>query len=310
MIRSLRVFCIVGALINSAASVFAACSWGLAPSSMNFGSISVYGSGASSSAPYTLNCDKKYESAAVKVMAGSSGSFAQRLAQATIGGTTYSVPYNLYSGGGTVWGDGTGGTYYALYFNPAGPKDSFSETIYGSVPTPTSVDVPPGTYTDTVPVYGMWSKTTIDIGPPSGATAQATMTVQIVVTSNCNIQSFSLDFGNYDPVGTNKTVDKDAPTSITVTCTLSVSANVQLGFGQNATASPRNMINSYGTKLMYDFFTDSAYTTKWNPSMSGGTSTGKNNPINGGIRIYGRIYKAQDVEATPYADAVTATVNY
>lgn len=86
---------------------------------------------------------------AVYLSTGSSGSYSARTM--TSGGNT--LQYNLYfnSNGSTIWGNGTGGSYYgAATISTGTPSGSGSTTgtIYGIVPA--HQDVAPGAYGDTV----------------------------------------------------------------------------------------------------------------------------------------------------------------
>jgi spore coat protein U domain-containing protein, fimbrial subunit CupE1/2/3/6 len=146
-------------------------------------------------------------------------------------------------------------------------------------------------------------------------------TVQANVAGNCvMVNPFTLDFGSYDPVGTNASTDLDvaAANQLQIKCTKKTSYTVDLDNGLNANGplTLRGMlgVGASPDTLMYNIFTTAGRTTIWGTSMTGGAmplaalSTSSTTTIN--IPIFGRIPAGQDVGVDNYQDTVVATVNF
>lgn len=309
--RQFRELLVAAVVAFFAVSAGADCSWNIAPPTLDFGNYSVFtvGDGPGQTG-YTIQCDKKYSDAAVKLSTGGSGTFLPRL----LTNGTYTMQYNLYRGAppAAVWGDGSGGTSFAAYTNPPGAIDLFSATIYASVLA--AQDIAPGTYTDTITASALWANKPIAPGAPSGLTRNTTFTVRVVVTSDCTVSSFTLDFLNYDPIVANSTTPKDSAATLNVFCTRTVPVTVELTTGAHSSGSPRKMINAGGAFLNYDLYTDATRLNVWNTtSTNSGTSTSRLaaiGPLNNGFPVYGRIPAGQDAEIGSYTDTVQARVNY
>jgi len=136
--------------------------------------------------------------------------------------------------------------------------------------------------------------------------------VNVTVTSNCTITATAVAFPAYDPVGTHaSTPDDTSSGAVIVACTKGVTASIGLGFGQNATASPRNMKSSAGDLLPYDLYKDAPGGAIWGNAGTAMLSTGA--ALTKAARtftVYGRIPSGRDVPATTYSDTVVATVNF
>lgn len=145
-------------------------------------------------------------------------------------------------------------------------------------------------------------------------TATSNNTVRANVLRNCTITAFTLDFGDYDPVGANAAADLDASTTLDVFCTKNTVMNVEMGDGNNVTAplpgGLRQMANG-AERLQYNLFTDAPRTTVWATGAAnrlGGTSVSKNTAIT--LTVFGRVFQNQDVGEGVYTDTVVATVNF
>ena len=104
-----------------------------------------------------------------------------------------------------------------------------------------------------------------------GIAAPPTAPIQVSahVVANCSISATNMDFGNYDPLVTNKTANALADSTISVSCTKG-SPNVSVGLdrGLNATGTQRQLKN--GAELMTYSITDEAG-TDWTQTLSGTT---------------------------------------
>jgi len=100
----------------------------------------------------TCNIKEKNKAAPLPVMisvsAGNSGSTAQRQLRHAAGGAV--LNYNLYmdAGGGTIWGDGTGGSNSRI--ENVTKESPFNARIYGRIPA--LQNVPVGSYSDMITI--------------------------------------------------------------------------------------------------------------------------------------------------------------
>jgi spore coat protein U-like protein len=128
--------------------------------------------------------------------------------------------------------------------------------------------------------------------------------ITATVIGNCWIDTFDLDFGDYDPIDQN---DKDADTTVDVYCTKGVTPEVTLDNGVNTS---RRMTD--GTDFLdYELYSGSAGGTVW-PTVTPGVAAGTaaNPTIALTLTIYGRLFAEQAVQAGNYVDTVVATVNW
>ncbi|NMG35433.1 fimbrial major subunit CsuA/B family protein [Azoarcus sp. TTM-91] len=141
-------------------------------------------------------------------------------------------------------------------------------------------------------------------GAAFGATATATFSVTATVLANCIVSASPLAFGNYS------SLQLDATTTVTVTCTSGTTYNVGLdaGIGSGATVTTRRM-SGVGT-LNYTLYSDSARTTVFGNTVGtntvAATGTGSAQPLT----VYGRIPGGQYPAAGSYTDTITVTVTY
>ncbi len=145
----------------------------------------------------------------------------------------------------------------------------------------------------------------------SGASATANLSISATVVSNCTISTLALNFGAYDPVGTNAAANLDGTGTVSVACTKGSTATVGLGLGSNASGSTRQMSSGSGSFLTYELYQDAGYSTVW-----GNAGTGLLSPAAApskalrNFTVYGRVPGNQDVPAGAYTDTVVATVNF
>lgn len=135
----------------------------------------------------------------------------------------------------------------------------------------------------------------------------ANMTVTAEVAANCLITANPLDFGSYDPVGTNAAADLDGSSNIDVTCTDGTSAKIVVDMGTSG-GSGRAMQNG-AHQLDYELYSDSGRSIVWGAIEAEGrdyTGTG----LQEAVTIYGRIPAGQNVPAGIYTDNVIATVTF
>jgi len=211
----------------------------------------------------------------------------------------------------SIWGDGTGGSIKVDW--TASPQDKIYDFNDGATlvyVVPLGSDVPPGTYEDTLSASLNWGAGTISI---------VTWKITIVVQPQCIVDTFSVGFGSYDPVGANASTPRDAAGTVNVRCTKSTSASVALDPGKWTSGGSRRMQHTTNAALFlpYDIYKDAGYTTVWDmlntntaASQSKLTALGPPPGGTGGFSAFGRIQPGLDVTAGSYKDTVQAVVNY
>ena len=137
-----------------------------------------------------------------------------------------------------------------------------------------------------------------------------------IAISACTINTSSIRFGNYDSFSR---TPSDTAGTITINCTTDVvKANLTLSQSSTSgTFNPRQMKRSGGTDLLnYNIYTDVARTIIFGNGVGGTTDiglkrpTGKPEPWNQVIDIYGRIPPGQDVSVGSYSDTLTVTIDW
>ena len=150
------------------------------------------------------------------------------------------------------------------------------------------------------------------------ATSTTNLSVSATVVNNCSITAAPLDFGNYDPIGTNSPTGADLVSSaqLVVACTIGDTYSIYLGQGANAgtgstDAAPVRQMGSRTNKLAYQLYQDSAHTTPWgNTSASSPASVVATSSSAVNLTVYGVVAKGQSRAAGTYTDTVVATINF
>jgi len=236
----------------------------------------------------------------LELTTGGSGTFNSR--QMTSAGNT--LTYNLYTDASraTVWDDANSGATVILFDADSSSK-TFDVTIYGRISA--GQDAAAGSYSDSVNA-SLYQGNTLE-------ETYGNIPITATVENQCTVDSFSLNFGTYDPLASNAAAPLDAATSIVAYCTRGTSATISLSAGLSYAAGARRMTGPVGAFMSYNIFTDSARTVEWNSvNTVARTSTSKTVPLGGlsGVPGYGRIPAGQNVRAGNYTDTVVATVNY
>ncbi len=159
--------------------------------------------------------------------------------------------------------------------------------------------------------------------PTAGTYTLATVSVSTTVSAKCKVVVVpAVDFGAYDPIGTEKTTNRDVTNlQITISCVGGSAPKIAIDYGLNATASPRKLKNTSSTDtLNYDLYKPDSS----NACFSGGTPavwgnsgtdvfTPPSNPTNTAsqnYRICARLFAGQDPSVGTYNDTVNAIVNF
>lgn len=122
----------------------------------------------------------------------------------------------------------------------------------------------------------------------------------------CSVSATPMSFGNYDVYDASNI---DTMSTVTVSCVVSLSVQVQLDRGQFAASfSPRKM-GQGGERLNYNLYFDAAHTTIWGDGSSGTVVWNAGTVVLSGKTqtVYGRLFPLQDVAVGSYTDTVTVT---
>lgn len=138
------------------------------------------------------------------------------------------------------------------------------------------------------------------------ASTSARMNVTVRVVPNCRIAVTDLAFGAYDPLVLHSSQNLDGTALVRVSCTKNERATILM----EDNGSPARALNFGSFNLSYGIFSDAARTRTWGSSGNGMQVSFDGGSTQQEITVYGRIPAGQVVPAGPYADAVTATVDF
>lgn len=132
--------------------------------------------------------------------------------------------------------------------------------------------------------------------------------VSAFIANGCTISATAVNFGTY--AGTASSPPIDGLGQITVRCPLGNAYNVRLDNGVSAVGGQRRMAPAAGTaRLNYELYRDAARSLRWGNNAServSGTGTGAAQTL----PVFARLPGAQVVAFGPYADTITATIQY
>ena len=146
------------------------------------------------------------------------------------------------------------------------------------------------------------------------ATKQGTIAVSAQVTAACTLATNTLDFGAYDPLGTNATADLTKSTDITVSCTNNAATTITLSTGAHPVGSPatgRQLADVPGTHFLnYSLYSDAALQNQWGDGTLGATVAYTGTGGTSTLTVFGKVDKGQTATAGTYSDSVTATITF
>ena len=148
----------------------------------------------------------------------------------------------------------------------------------------------------------------------AGSYTGATVSVSTTVSANCTVSTLPVNFGSYDPVGTNKTNALPASGNVTIACVGGSAPTIALGLGANASGTTRRMKNTASADyLSYELYQPPCLplSVVWGTAGSNLFSPGS--PSTSAARSYsicGNVPAGQDPRIGTYNDTITATVNF
>jgi spore coat protein U-like protein len=143
------------------------------------------------------------------------------------------------------------------------------------------------------------------------------MAASPVARAACEVSATAVNFGNYNPLsGTTKY----GTGTVTATCSgllvLSLFMQFKLSAGASGSYVNRHMVSSGPVPLLYNLYTDAAYSKVWGDG-SGGTDSNSillNLVLLGtgshSFTVYGRLPGGQNVPPGTYSDTIVATVEF
>lgn len=140
----------------------------------------------------------------------------------------------------------------------------------------------------------------------AAANSSASINVSVAVQASCLFATSSLVFGVYSGV------QKDAASTVTVTCTNTTRYDVGINSGQNAAAVAFNwrLAGPAGAMLSYKIYVDAARTTYWGGIPGSDAVAGTGNGSAQIISVYGRVAANQYVVPGSYFDTITFTLYF
>jgi spore coat protein U-like protein len=263
------------------------CRWDSAPTAVAFAPYSVFGTvDLATTSTFDIRCNPN-TSGRVTLSTGGAGTYLPR--KMASGGNN--ANYNLFldAGGVTIWGDNSGGSIsYDIYNGTPGDK-TFTDFIYGIVPF--GQDLAAGTYTDTVFATLSWNNN-------AGSRPPVAISVSMTVTSDCRVDTFDLNFGNYNPLAGTPI---NQSSLLRAYCTKGTAViSVVLNNGSFPLGAQRRMREGGGTFLNYNA----------SLPVTSGTSTSALVPVAAGFTVNGTVPGSQDAVVASYIDTLVATVNY
>ena len=215
---------------------------------------------------------------------------------------------------------------YELRAAGSGPAFATWNEVFVVVPTPT------GSGNLSVPVYADITSASVSVGTgdysstfsgaidaqieyetsacdqPGTAATLPPFAVTATVTSSCEVDTGSLNFGN---MGGTILSPVDATGSVVVRCTSATDFALRLGNGSGAGASgPEDRRMTNGTSLLrYGLYQNTGRSLPWG-DLPGNDLAATGTGLDQSFPIYGRIHAGQTVTAGVYTDTVLVTVEY
>ena len=120
----------------------------------------------------------------------------------------------------------------------------------------------------------------------------------------------TLAFGDYDPLAAG---DDTGTTTFALRCTPNNTYTITISYGANPSGTQRRMSDGVSSFLLYNLFSDAAFTAPWGTGAEAltGTSDATFAPAAGHtFTVYGVAPAAQFPAIGPHTDTVTVTVSY
>ena len=229
------------------------------------------------------------------------------------GGAGATLRYNLYSDAGrtTRWGsltDASLGAVPRIAVTRSGGTGTASATIYGGIDTG-QASAQPGSYSSSF--TGQVSVKLIQGGAQNCATNAAlstntsgSFTVLASPVAACTLTAGALSFGSDGVLD----ADRDATSSLSVTCASGLAYSVQLDNGVTGTGPTARQMTSGGQDITYGLYRDVARSLPWGGVGQATSATGTGAAQ--AYTVYGRVPPQTTPTPGTYSDTVVASIVY
>lgn len=192
-------------------------------------------------------------------------------------------------------------------------------TIYGRVPTQTLVA---GDYASNFSgiqtslryrynegLFGATFPASCVSGGVQGPPGTFPFTVSARVPMSCHAyETTDLGFGSIPGL---INADRDATSTLSLTCTGRTAWNVGLDNGLHASGSTRRMrLPATGNHVVYELYREPSRSSRWGTTIGTDTVPGVGNGSEQYLTVYGRVPAGQAVPAGNYSDTITVTITY
>ena len=233
-------------------------------------------------------------------MTSGGNSLAQSIFKDAARTTLFGSYYNSATGGNEITISGSG---------------SGSITLYGRIPQ--NQNVPAGSYSVIMPPSNIVvaSKASLAVScqditnqAASGVTiTNLALTASATAQASCNVTPANLNFGSVGFLSSTK----DATSSVSVLCTISLPYMVGLSGGNANVSDPTQRKMSKGVEqITYGLYRDPARSQPWGSTSGTNTVSGTGSGASQSVPVYGRVPPQTTPSLGTYSDTVVVTVTY
>lgn len=281
---------------------------------MAFGSVNVVANVAvDSTASVTVNCASLLPVRVCINLGAGSGGGASAASRLMLSGSNQ-LSYSFYTDaarsnvwGSNLWG-ASGANSVVVDFGIGG--GSVTQTIFGRVFAGQQT-AHAGSYSsafsglDASLNYGLLS-TFLGCGILT-TTRSTSFNATATVPTTCTLSTNNLDFGNAGLLNSNR----DASTTLSVTCTNATSYNVGLDGGVSGASDPTQRKMTHGAEqITYGLYRDAARTLPFGNVIGSNTATGTGSGLAQTLTVYGRIQPQSTPSPGVYSDTIIVTLTY
>ena len=141
----------------------------------------------------------------------------------------------------------------------------------------------------------------------ASTTESATFLVSLTVTSDCQVSTNPLNFGNSGVL--QSAINQSA--TLSVTCSAATPYNIGLDAGSvsGSTVTTRLLGNGSAT-VQYQLYSDSAHSVVWGNTVGTNTLTGTGNGAIQSLTVYGQVPPQTTPSAATYSSTVNMSVTF